>query len=327
MQAPALSPRKSVDAVDQFRARGYVKLTGVLSPDTVDKLRRMMAAAVETFSNSPNSYNVTQAADALWAAKALNSSGSTQHDLNALARAIAESPLPRLVDESEPGQPRGSFLLDTSVWRRVPELARFAFGSDLPRIAAELLDVASVRYYDDQLFIKEPGAVDRVAFHQDFPYFHLDAPRGCVFWIPLDPVPPGAGRLGYVPGSHLWRKVFKPNIFASETPMPGSAGVEMPNIDADPDAYGVEYVAAEPGDVLVHHFLTVHGSEGNRGGSQRRAFSLRYCDSALRYRFRPGAPPQPLHRANIDDGDELDSNIHPVAWPRVRGSESPSETI
>lgn len=316
MHSQAVSHRATDGVVEQFRSQGYVKLKGVLPHEVVEQLRRMSSAAVETFGRSPNAYNVTQAADALWAAKEIAANGATQHDLNALARAIAESPLPRLLDEPAPEQVRGSFLLDTGVWRRVPELARFALASELPAIAASLLDAAAVRFYDDQLFIKEPGAIDRVAFHQDFPYFHLDAARGCVFWIPLDPVPEGSGRLGYIPGSHLWRKVFKPNIFASETPFPGSFGAEMPNIDADPETYGVQYIAAEPGDVLVHHFLTVHGSEGNRGASQRRAFSLRYCDSNVRYRFRPGSPPQPLHRANNDDGDELDPNIHPLVWPR-----------
>jgi ectoine hydroxylase-related dioxygenase (phytanoyl-CoA dioxygenase family) len=90
----------------------------------------------------------------------------------------------------------------------------------------------------------------------------------------------------------------------------------MPAIDKDPEAFGVRYIDVEPGDVLVHHFLTVHGSEGNRGTSARPAFSLRYCDAELRYRYRQGAPPQPLHRAGTKDGDALDDAIHPVVWPK-----------
>jgi hypothetical protein len=314
-QLPALRDI-SAEQIDHFQTHGYVKLKGILSPDQVGALQGALTAAMDTLPSSPSAYDVTTAADALWgAAASIENGSSTQHDLPALARAISQSDLPRLVDEQIPGQERGHFFLDTSVWRRVPALAAFALGSALPRITAALLDLPAVRFFDDQIFVKEAGAVDRVAFHQDLTYFHLGGTAGCVFWIPLDPVRSGSGRMGYVPGSHLWKKLFKPNIFASELPFPGSEGLEMPNIDADPSAFDVQYVEAEPGDVLVHHLLTIHGSEGNRGTAPRRAVSLRYCDATIRYRHRPGAPAQPLHRPDVTDGDPLDDTIHPVVWP------------
>jgi ectoine hydroxylase-related dioxygenase (phytanoyl-CoA dioxygenase family) len=228
--------------------------------------------------------------------------------------------MPRLVDRPRAGQSRGSFLLDTGVWRRVPALADFVRHGPLAAVSGYLLGLPSIRFFDDQVFVKEAGAVDRTAFHQDLAYFHLSGTAGCVFWIPLDPVRSGGGRMAYVPGSHLWKKVFKPNIFASETPFPGSEGLDMPDIDADPASFGVQYIEAEPGDVLIHHLLTIHGSEGNRGGTQRRAISLRYIDGAIQYRHRAGAPPQPLHRTNVKDGAPLDNAIHPVVWPLRRTS-------
>jgi ectoine hydroxylase-related dioxygenase (phytanoyl-CoA dioxygenase family) len=287
-----------------------------------------MARAQLTFQQSPNSYNVTLAADCVWSQEALDNQGSTQHDLAALAAAIRMSDLPRLADKSPDGAPRGNFLLDTGVWRRISELADFALGSKLAGISAQLLGVPRIRFYDDQMFIKEPGAVDRAAFHQDLPYFHLDGDRGCVFWIPLNSVKAGGGRVGYIPGSHRWQKMFKANVFISELPFPGAEGADMPKIEADPEAYGVQYIEAEPGDVLVHHFLTVHGSEGNRSNIPRAAFSLRYCDADMRYRQRPGAPAQPLHKQGMKDGDALDDITHPMVWPKsnvARDMEKSSE--
>jgi ectoine hydroxylase-related dioxygenase (phytanoyl-CoA dioxygenase family) len=320
--ATAPGPHRDITAAEiaHFQTHGYVALRGVLSGDQVAALRDAVKAGVDSFAASPNSYNVTAAADALWgAAETYKNETSTQHDLGALAKAIAESDLPRLLDQPNPEQPRGSFLLDTGVWRRVPALAAFVQRGQLPGVAASLLDLPTIRFFDDQVFVKEAGAVDRVAFHQDLTYFHLGGTTGCVFWIPLDPVREGGGRMGYVPGSHHWNQLFKPNIFASETPFPDSEDLDMPNIDADPAAFGVNYVAAEPGDVLVHHLLTIHGSEGNRGGMQRRAISLRYLDAAMGYRHRRGAPPQPLHRADSADGDALDPTIHPLVWPPDNG--------
>jgi ectoine hydroxylase-related dioxygenase (phytanoyl-CoA dioxygenase family) len=304
---------------NHFHEHGFVKLPGLLNHKEVSLLRLAMTEALTTFSSSPNAYNVTAAADAFWRNEAANDNQSaTQHDLDALAKLVRESRQRRLVDKSIAGADRGRFLLDTSVWRRTPSLADFALMSSLPEMSAGLLGAEAVRFYDDQLFVKEPGAVDRAAFHQDFPYFHLSAPHGCVFWIPLDFAGPGGGRLAYIPGSHQWGDVYKPNIFVSALAFPGSEGSDMPAIDENPEAFGATYIDVEPGDVLVHHFLTIHGSEGNSRSTGRRAFSLRYCDASLTYRKHAGAPLQPLHRQGAKDGDALDPDVHPVVWPRPR---------
>jgi len=298
-----------------FQIQGYLKLRNILSSSEIGRLRRAMQEAVETIDSSPNGYNVTAAADAFWGHNSANDNiRSKQHDLGALAQAVKASPLPRLIDALPKDRPRGKFILDTSVWRRNPILARFALSGPFPELASQLLGVSRIRFYDDQMFIKEPGAVDRAAFHQDVPYFHLGGDTGCVFWVPLDTVGEGSGRIGYIPGSHLWQKTYKPNIFVSEMPFPGAEGIDMPNIDANPSAYGVQYIDAMPGDVLVHHFLTIHGSEGNRLSHPRRAFSLRYCDAKIPYKRRAGAPEQPLHRKDMRDGDQLDDTIHPIVW-------------
>ncbi|HEX5278532.1 MAG TPA: phytanoyl-CoA dioxygenase family protein [Micropepsaceae bacterium] len=328
MQSADSFPVELTDAQRRrFSEYGFVRLNGVLTADDVAMLRQAMARAQTSFDLSPNSYNVTVAADSVWNQQAVDDQGSVQHDLAALAAAIRASDLPRLADPPAAGAKRGNFLLDTGVWRRVPELARFALGEKLAGMSAQLLDAPCVRFYDDQMFIKEPGAVDRAAFHQDVPYFHLDGDSGCVFWIPLNSVKAGGGRVGYIPGSHRWHKMFKANVFISELPFPGAEGEDMPKIEANPEAYGVDYLEAEPGDVLVHHFLTVHGSEGNRSNTLRAAFSLRYCDAEMRYRHRPGAPAQPLHKTNMNDGDALDDDIHPIVWPKARRSGSAVKSL
>jgi ectoine hydroxylase-related dioxygenase (phytanoyl-CoA dioxygenase family) len=314
MRQPLSFHAATPEEIAHFRKFGFVCLRNVLSAVQVDDLREAMSEALATLRTSPSSYNVTAAADAVWANENVDNQGSEQHDLALLAQAIRAAKLNRLVDDASPDVPRGNFLLDTSVWRRVPMLARFCTDSQLPAISAALLGASEVRYYDDQLFVKEGGAVDRSAFHQDLSYFHLAGDTGCVFWIPLDKVRRGSGTMGYVPGSHRWGQTYKPNVFVSELAFPGSEGPDLPSVDANPEAYGVQYVEVDPGDVIVHHFLTIHGAEGNRSGLERRAFSLRYIDANLRYRQRPGAPAQPLHRQDVKDGDPLDDAIHPIVW-------------
>src|SRR5690242_20472470 len=112
--------------ISQFQKEGFIRLRGLLSVEELSVLRAAMADALSTLSISPNSYNVTAAADAFWRDDPANDNqGSTQHDLAALACAVRGSGLPRLVDRAADG-PRGRFLLDTGVWRRVPRLAHFA---------------------------------------------------------------------------------------------------------------------------------------------------------------------------------------------------------
>ena len=302
------------EEISHFQKFGFVRLRNILSASQVDELRVAMSEAVATLKSSPNAYDVTAAADAVWRDEEVNDQGSVQHDLQLLAQAIRAAKLNRLVDEADPQVKRGKFLLDTSVWRRVPALAEFCTSSQLPAISASLLATPRIRYYDDQIFVKEGGAVDRSAFHQDLSYFHLGGDTGCVFWIPLDKVRRGSGAMGYVPGSHRWGQTYKPNVFVSELAFPGSEGPDLPSIDANPEAYGVQYMEVDPGDVIVHHFLTIHGAEGNRTGAPRRAFSLRYIDAEMTYRRRPGAPAQPLHRQDMEDGAPLDDAIHPLVW-------------
>jgi hypothetical protein len=308
---------RSLDIADvnHFWKFGYVKLRGFLYDHELDDLRDAMDDALSTYEASPNFYNVTAIGDSIWGnAEEIDAASSTQHDVNALGNFMRESGYPRLLDKPKNSVPRGRFLVDTSVWRREPRLASIALEGSIPAAAATLLGVNRTRFFDDQLFVKEGGAVDKAAFHQDLSYFHLDGEMGCVAWIPLDSVRRGGGCMGYVPGSHRWGKTYNPNVFVSEMPSPGSASDNMPSIDSDPEKYNVRYIEADPGDVVIHHFQTIHGSEGNTTGRMRRAFSLRYCDADIRYRIRPGAPFQPMHRQDSVDGDPLDNDIHPIVW-------------
>lgn len=311
MNAP-LGERLSQEQRDMFEHDGFVALRGVLKRPHLEQLREAMDLALKTFAESPNSYDVTHAADQFWTETPPSDQGSVQYDLGGLAKAVRASGLRRLMDHGAPELSRGRFLVDTGVWRRAPALAELALKGLLPRVASELISTHPLRFYDDQLFVKEGGALDRAAFHQDISYFHLEGTRGCVLWIPLEPARRGGGAIGYVPGSHKWGKVFNPNIFMSQMPFPGCAGESLPDIEGHEAEYGVRYLEADPGDVLVHHFLTVHGSEGNTGSSPRSAFSLRYIDADLRYKHRPGAPLQPLHLQTSKDGDKLDDSIHPL---------------
>jgi ectoine hydroxylase-related dioxygenase (phytanoyl-CoA dioxygenase family) len=236
----------------------------------------------------------------------------TTADLTEMGRALAASGRTPLSDPAVTAVERGRFRSGVDHWRHLPDFRAFACESPLPAIAAALLRSRQVNLYEDSVLVKEPGTAEPTAFHQDLGYFHVEGEQICTFWVPLDPVTPETGAVVYARGSHREERVYQPNLFVSEAPIPGTRGEPVPDVRAA----GHELVsfAMEPGDLAVHHARTVHGAGGNRSASlRRRAISVRYCGDDVRYRIREGAPRKP-HQLGVRDGDRLDSEDCPVVF-------------
>ena len=113
----------------------------------------------------------------------------------------------------------------------------------------------------------------------------------------------------YARGSHRWDAVYRPNLFVSSMPIPGTEGELVPDVDALAAAGDAEVLtfATEPGDVVVHHARTLHAAGGNRSTTtRRRAISVRYCGDDARVLVRAGAPLKP-YQQDVTDGAVLDS--------------------
>jgi ectoine hydroxylase-related dioxygenase (phytanoyl-CoA dioxygenase family) len=161
--------------------------------------------------------------------------------------------------------------------------------------------------------------VHRTAFHQDAPYFHLSGDQCCTVWMPLDVVDEENGIMGYVRGSHRWA-IHGANTFVSQMQIPGSTERPLPDIEADESRYDVVYHRARPGDAIVHHVRTVHGSQGNESATRsRRALTLRYLGDDVRYLERKGAPPDSHKSPVLSDGDVMDSPDFPLVWTAAGG--------
>ena len=310
-------------SVEAFARDGVVCIRGALSGTELSNLERAIDDAVAHVGKTASGYDITAIANAVWleGQDVIDGRGARQYNLDALASLVRVSGAELLRDrkpEDAPGD-LGHFLVDTGVWTRSAEMRSVALSPTLAQIAGELLQAQDIRFYDDQVFVKEPGTIDRTAYHQDLGYFHIEGDQGCVMWAPVDRTSRETGALGYVRGSHRWGKMFKPNIFMSRLAIPGSEGEEQPDIDNNEDRYDIVYFDVEPGDVIVHHFRTVHGSHGNASTTQtRRAASLRYVGERVRYRARPGAPAQPHRPIDWADGTALCDPLFPLVWRYAR---------
>jgi ectoine hydroxylase-related dioxygenase (phytanoyl-CoA dioxygenase family) len=311
------------DEVAAYKYNGVVLLRGVLDLEAVNSLRRCIDEAVRTLKESPAGYDLSSLARAAekenW--EALKAASSGQHNITGIVEYIKASGKPFLVEEDDVG--KGSFLLDTGISSRLRDFRRFTLRGAAPEIAAALLDSEKVNFFGDQIFVKEPGTRERTAFHQDATYFEIDGDKCCVLWIPVDPVTLENGAMMYVRGSHRDGKLYQPNVFVAQTPLPGAQGEPLPDIEGHMDDYDLVHFDVEPGDVIVHHYKTLHGTGGNHSRYQvRRAASLRYCGDDIRVQTRPWAPKQLHHTQKLQEGEPLSGPDFPVVWVRRHEQEA-----
>ena len=95
-------------------------------------------------------------------------------------------------------------------------------------------------------------------------------------WTPVDPVPAG-GCLELVAGSHEgpW-KMPRTFLDGKAKWFPEGALDELPDIEADRDAFDIRAAELAPGDAIFFDFLTIHGAPGFPFSGRRRVLSLRY---------------------------------------------------
>jgi len=210
--------------------------------------------------------------------------------------------------------PTGRFQVRSFNWRKFPGLTSLGHDAPLPELVAALMGSTRINFFGDQLFLKEAGSKRRTAFHQDAPYFHLTGEQCCTIWIPLDVVNRENSMMGYIRGSHEW-DIHSANLFVTQEPIPGSQSEPLPDIEHNEEHYDIVYIEAQPGDAIVHHVRTVHGSTGNVSSVRdRRALTFRYLGDDVRYHEREGAPPDSQRSAELADGDRMDSAEFPLIW-------------
>ena len=210
----------------------------------------------------------------------------------------------------------GLFSAGVDHWRTSEDFRAFAAESPLPRLAAGLLRSERVWLYEDSVLVKEPGSTLRTEMHTDASYFHAEGEAMATFWVPLDATDRSNGTLSFIRGSHRWARDFRPNLFVSPEPIPGTEGEVVPDVLADPAmAPLVASFDLQPGDLTVHHARTLHGAPANGSvGRRRRAVSVRYCGDGCLWRTRPGVPANPFQRAMVE-GEPLGPPACRPVWP------------
>jgi ectoine hydroxylase-related dioxygenase (phytanoyl-CoA dioxygenase family) len=299
---------------DSFSQDGVVHLRGIYPLEWVHFLERQL---VEVFDGQP-----ARAMDQREISG--DSNTGVRVDMAAMAVGLRSRmpDVPIALDGGVASEVLGRSIVETDAAHWHEGLRQHHMVGPLPELVAQLTETDKVNFYSDQLFLKEPGSRIRTPFHQDQPYFLVDG-QVAVCWVPVDHVGTENGPMGYVPGSHRWNKLFKPSDFITDTgTFPEVNGVDHSDLELMPriseDEYDIVYFEAEPGDVIVHHWSTVHGAAGNISASAiRRAASIRYAHGDSRYLQRSSSPEPFRFTTGLNDGDLLErADRFPVVWPR-----------
>ena len=105
--------------------------------------------------------------------------------------------------------------------------------------------------------------------HQDGFYFMLNPPQAVTMWMALEKADQENGCVRYIPGSHT-RGMRRHGRTAT-------LGFSQGIVDYREEDFAKEIpLPAEPGDLLIHHAMTIHRADGNQSNRSRRALGFIY---------------------------------------------------
>ncbi len=218
---------------------------------------------------------------------------------------------------ASPDGDKGRFVEDFCNWQDVPEYAEFIRNSRASAVAAALMQSSTVRLFHDHTLVKEPGTTQRTPWHQDQPYYNVDGRQNCSMWLPVDPVS-RSSTLEFVAGSHSgpW---LMPRTFMDDQAkwFPEGTLQNLPDIEADRDAFPILGWDLQPGDAVFFHMLELHAAGGVDGPNRRRAFSVRFLgdDAVHAPRNWVTSPDFPGLADELPAGSPMDHPLFPQLWP------------
>ncbi|MEQ9441337.1 MAG: phytanoyl-CoA dioxygenase family protein [Cyclobacteriaceae bacterium] len=191
-------------------------------------------------------------------------------------------------------------------WRIGPGFHDVLWNPAFVMAASQLLGNQSVRFWHDQLFCKPAKHGGVVAWHQDYSYWTRSQPmQHLTCWTGLDDATIDNGCLYYVPGSHRWGLLDKPELAGD---MEGLMDYLTEEQKAEFKPVPIEM---DKGYGAFHHPLMVHGSYENKSDRSRRAFVLNvFADgtkSATNEELLTGVPVVP-------NGEQITGKFFPLLY-------------
>lgn len=215
------------------------------------------------------------------------------------------------------------FLQYFNTWRKLSAVQDLAYA--LAESAAVLLDVPSVRLYQDSVFWKrlDDGPTP---WHADARMVPFDTSHFITFWIPLQDIPRDGTALLFSSKSHADFALPYWNPIRDYMDGQGSSN-EWDRLDKRYSSKPVHYMPMTISDVTVHSGWTLHCADGTNGKpTDRMALAISYVDAKAQIR------PDALDDAGLGDNEDrwsyqdwvphvkprrpFQHDLVPIVWPR-----------
>lgn len=207
---------------------------------------------------------------------------------------------------NESSDPNSILFHALGAWRITPGFHDVLWNPAFVMAASQLLGDKAVRFWHDQLFYKPAMHGGVVAWHQDYSYWTRTIPmHHLTCWVGLDDATVENGCLYYVPGSHRWGLLDKPELAGDMD------GLMEFLTDEQKAEFKPVPIEMNKGYGTFHHPLLVHGSYENKSQRMRRAFVLNvFSEGTLSdtdKELMPGATP-------IPKGQKMGGQFHPLLF-------------
>ena len=201
-----------------------------------------------------------------------------------------------------------AFLQVHNLWLIDDTVRTLVFSRRLAKIAADLLQVASVRLYHDQSLYKEPGGGLTPA-HADQYYWPLASDRSVTAWIPVQAVPRALGPLAFFAVSQRYEN-------GRDLPISDESEAKITAAMAQ-QGFAIVDEPFDLGDISFHAGWTFHRAGPNVSDRPRSVMTIIYIDGAMRL-----AEPVNAMQANdrrdwcpeVAVGAVIDSPINPMLF-------------
>lgn len=212
------------------------------------------------------------------------------------------------------------FRADAFTWHGNDRLRDFALFAPTAHLVRQVLRSETLNLFGDQIFVKQAHNRERTPWHHDVTFFPLSGAQIASVWTCVDPVAVAESGLEFVAGSHRWPQRFRPlgvgGVVKSVAPLAAT-----PDFDAQRDDYRILGWDLRPGDALVFHAGTLHGTRGRPAGDRhRRAIATRWCGDDVRFAPR-GTELEIPWPHGLAPGDRLGGPVFPRVLPVLRPEE------
>ncbi len=196
-----------------------------------------------------------------------------------------------------------------NLWEDCEEVRPLTFHLRIGEAASTLLGVDALRIWQDKAVYKRAGA-HGTGPHADHNRWPIEEMRTITAWIPFDGSNFENGAMGYQPGSHHFEQLS----FASTL---NETGFESHSNKISRDIDPV-FVEVPRGGVAFYHGRTIHAARPNTSCETSRVHSMTYFAYGS-HRSQTQQPHPSVDRPGIPPGALIESDLTPIAWPRIPG--------